>query len=325
MNSKILYASIGESGHLWVVDDDAVVLDAAQKILAQAIEVRATDFARGWRGKDRYRLLVIDSIVREGVRSTPDAAAWMARNAVTSRCDQNAVVVLYSGDPRKGSWHRAYSKSSSPEGDLAALVALFEATIRCEMSWNDWPQELNRPVNALSRAVHGLENLAVPIRIDEETLQAIAQGKSEGTAGMLGEIWSEYFGKGDKNRLPGYLTPKRKFSQGVRGIEREIQRLLQPLTGLNTIIESSALDRFCEGGKLQSKTIAKELGSKVDKKKLATLSETLTRCKLEGKDVAIVAGSLHSILKAIADAIRSLAAELRNIRDTEQKREEGTR
>jgi len=66
-------------------------------------------------------------------------------------------------------------------------------------------------IQSLSRAIHQLENLALPLRLDFETLE----GRESETA-TVEAIWADYFGPPADGG--GFLLLERSFSDGIHGL-----------------------------------------------------------------------------------------------------------
>ena len=309
MNSEIIYSAIGTQGHFWILDDDPRVIAAAKAELKGAIEIHIAQFVNEWTQKTGFRLLVIDSsVLIAGKRAASSANYWLQSNGIASDLSANTVVVLYSGDPKKGPWHRNFEKSGDEQGDVASLAMLFTDTIEARLSWSKWPERLAPSRQRLSCAIHGLENLAVPLRIDVETLDAMETDGSGGSAKLLEDVWREYFGEN------GYLTENRTFTDTISGLEGEILRFVAPLVGMDSTNQCMILNSFLSNRSIDSGKVAKEM-------KIAKARAAVGKLSLDETNEAV--SSLRNHLQAVAGAIRNLATELRYVRDPEKKREEG--
>jgi len=307
MNSEIIYSAIGTQGHFWILDDDPRVIAAAKAVLQSAVQVSIAQFVNEWTQKTGFRLLVIDSSIRiAGERAASSADDWLKRSKIASDVSVNTVVVLYSGDPKDGPWHRSFEKSGDEQGDVASLAMFFTDTIEARLIWSKWPERLAPSRQKLSRAIHGLENLAVPLRIDVETLDAM---ETEGSAKLLEDVWREYFGQN------GYLTENRRFTDTSSGLEGEILRFVAPLVGMDSTKRCKILNSFLSNRSIDPVKVAGEM-------KIAKARAENGSLSLDATNEAT--SRLRNHLQAVAGAIRSLAYELRNVRDAEEKCEEGT-
>ena len=317
LNSQILYSPVGDKGHFWLLDDHPDVLNVAKKLLPQSIEVGLAAFYKDWASKSGFRLLAIDSLVRVTVRDTPTADKWLAAGNISSNADNNSIVVLYSAAPIAGTWHRAYSKSRSLEQDIAALVSLFERTIRGECGLEDWPQELNAPANTLSRVIHDLENIVGPIRMDSERLTAGYENVERVTTEEVREIFEANFGE-TKGKDCGYLMPNHQFATRCTGLENELLRLLGGLVGIDCLKSCEAFRQLLVAERINRAKVEEWSGIK-NARKAADEIRSQLQDPVPGDFMQNVTRPLRDQLAAVTRSVRRLADELRKIRDDHEK------
>jgi len=143
-----------------------------------------------------------------------------------------------------------------------------------------------------SRAIHALENLAVPIRMDIGTLSEPS---------LLDEIFLENLGLG------GYLAEERSFARSS-GIEAEIAYYLRPLAALKV----TALEPYLTEGKIDREKVRVELRIKAAREE----SNAMTAA---GRTV----DKVRSALEGVATALTDLADTLRHGRNAEEQHTQG--
>jgi hypothetical protein len=294
----------------------------ANKLLA-LVDDRATNF---WTGKplwnsdhwNGYKLLLLDGdsvgsindvheklrvvehsielfVVTDGhLWNDPKGGAKVLLDAKSNRAFRRGVV--YSDDPQLcGELSHAdniIALTRTPESErIQQIKDFFEKGRK--------PEEFERSEASrrLSAAIHGLENLAIPIRIDAETLNPTNSGGATLSEDMVNDIHGDYFGP------DGYLTKEKVFLNG-NGIENEIAAVLGPLITVERKTLAQILDGFLTGGRVDPTKAEKRLKIKEAR---------------DDTDSCHVAETLRDRLAAISEAIRGLAERLRNIRDAEEK------
>jgi hypothetical protein len=199
--------------------------------------------------------------------------------------------VVYSDDPRLCEGVRradnVIAVTRTPEAKRIQQIKDFFDTGRK-------PDEFERSESTrrLSLAIHGVENLAFPIRTDAGFL---CENKAD-----LDEVFGDNLGHN------GYLTRNRSFENG-NGIESQIAHFLAPLVGLKAV----ALGEFLTEGKVDPEKI--EVGLKIRAAREAGRS-----MKSGAKD----AEKLREQLECVSNSLGDLVNALRKVRDAEEKRKE---
>ncbi len=180
---------------------------------------------------------------------------------------------------------------------------------------------LDHSIRLLSRTIHGLENLAVPLRIDAETLSVGIEAREVMKSQTIRDILSANFAKEGDARAKelGYLSRDRPFTESRNGIEGEIARLIAPLASLECVSRCTAFKSLILAGRIDEKVLESHLNVEQARK---TAAELYGQIKDTIADNAIVevAEPLRDQLVFVANAIGCLASELRLIRDEEMER-----
>jgi hypothetical protein len=90
----------------------------------------------------------------------------------------------------------------------------------------------------LSTAIHHLENLALPLKLDIETLQSCGADSK-----TVREVYEDYFNPVDPI---GYLLPNRAFAGGRAGIEGEAVNVLNLISRMVDNAGENLLDQYRE-------------------------------------------------------------------------------
>lgn len=213
--------------------------------------------------------------------------------------------VVYSPEPESGQLldrQIAAGLACAVENDQRSDLEKTEV-IRAFLETGKAPApSTNTQIHVLSKAIHRLENLALPLRLDLETLDA---RRSE--AEVVDAIWEDYFS------LPsdggGFLLPTRTFTEGTLGIEKEIIRTLDSVRSVPKVIEGKRWKALDSGKGFAPKTVSKELGIDAARKNANSF-------KGKSKD-------LEMTLTQVLDRIIKLANELRELRNQLEAPEEG--
>ena len=249
------------------------------------------------RGNDFKHMLSRASIVL--VHQTESSAETLWNRHIPTSVPGTCIVVEYTNgnhafDPskQKGPTYRV-----SHDDVTRNLVAFLTA-------WVDSSApniEILRafPASDLSRAIHGLNNIAQPLDLDIETL-----GSVDGTSGdTVAEVWKDYFNESEPKKvgeLPlGYLSRRRKFSNEVHGIENEIVKILHSIYKIPSVEDAGIMIKFCVKTELRAEKVEKELGIK-DARRAAAQCKEDSEC-------------LKTKLAKVLAKIRSVVGELREI------------
>jgi hypothetical protein len=145
--------------------------------------------------------------------------------------------VVYSSDPQIG-------KSLAGADTIMAITRDESAeSVRRIKEFFDTGQKpsvyaLDETARQLSTAIHHLENLALPLKLDIETLQSCGADSK-----TVREVYEDYFNPVDPI---GYLLPNRAFAGGRAGIEGEAVNVLNLISRMVDNAGENLLDQYRE-------------------------------------------------------------------------------
>jgi len=168
------------------VFDDGLRSERREKSSWQALSEEEAIRAYASPGSETVVFLLDSSIVKESGAGV-SVSEWIASWKQSLFADQYRVLMLYSGEPFNHElFHRSYAKTGNPWEDLKQIILL----LKNETPLSEWPLKLAHPNNELSRIIHALQNLFLPVTLDAETLEELSRPPNQAT---MAEVFSDHF------------------------------------------------------------------------------------------------------------------------------------
>lgn len=156
-------------------------------------------------------------------------------------------------------------------------------------------------IQTLSRSIHQLENLALPLRLDVETLEARRVEPD-----VVKAVWEDYFSSPADGG--GFLLSVRTFTEDTSGIENEIIRILESVRSVPRVTEREMWKALDSDQGFSREKVAKELG-------IADARDKADSLKSKPDDLKENLAKLRTNIIALANELR----ELRNQLEEEEK------
>lgn len=181
--------------------------------------------------EQEHRIAILDGtfIIKETKTSSLDK--WLENRHLQS--NDRLFLVGYSGDEINKTERcvRWYVKGTDISADVKELRNLCRKTATGELKIEAWPLKLPQTVDDLSRVIHRVQNLLLPIDLDAKTLAELT--RRLGTSSQLAledknaieEVFKDHFGRGDS----GYIGKCSDQHEGTE-ISSYILNLLRNLS-----------------------------------------------------------------------------------------------
>jgi hypothetical protein len=175
-----------QNWRLLVADDDSDLLTTLSQLNFTYIE--ESQLIKDYKAtQPSVVVLLLDSWIRYNDHIKGKTwIDWLKEADIQNHLELNRALVLYSGEQiNSTAFHRCFMKSDNLLKDLKQIILLLEEGIQLDK----WPLSA-QPVNDISRTIHTLHNLLLPVRLDAETLAELSEKLNpEVTA----EVFSDHF------------------------------------------------------------------------------------------------------------------------------------
>jgi len=269
------------------------IAEDSQEVIEGFKELAMADFAisLGDKSTNKRKLAFLDGTLIKETRTSP-LDYWLERRGLLS--DEHRFLIGYSGDEANSTSRcvRWYVKSANVRADVEELLRLCQETARDHIGVSAWPQRLAQPNIELSRTIHALQNLFLPVALDAQTLNE-AVGSKEA---MISDILRDHFGL----EPCGYLREQSRQHRGgdILWCVAALCDSLSPDVGASVKDERSAI--------IATVTSAR--------------SVLQTRADGSSRSVAFPSvGEIHAHLQAITDASDKLIKALREVHSRMEK------
>lgn len=267
---------------LVVADDDT---DLRQTIDALAFKIISPEEAVGaYNTHDATsRVFLLDSSIalKGDVRGVLD---WMNELKLKTNLDSGSALVMYSGEPfAYEAFHRSYAKSNNLRLDIEEIIRFLEDRLPLKK----WPDKLPNIQADLSKVIHHLQNLILPIALDAETLKELPRSPSQIT---IAEVFSDHFAPS----ASAYLGSQSQQHEGS-DILRHIDAICESLEPDDRLVVKCKITAITAAVNSARHTFEKSTGSPPNSTVLPSVNDLQTHLQ----EIAVAGNALVQALRGI--------------------------